>query len=83
MNKYTIDGYTRISKARARKMFNNGETVYFCARNLRPGKPWYPESAINKERAFNTFENVVNAFEFYNCVNSETGKYTAFYTREE
>lgn len=83
MNKYTIDGYTRISKARARKMFNNSETVYFCACNLKPGYPWYPEAAIKKEYTFNTFENAVNCFEFYNCVNSETGKYAAFYTREE
>lgn len=81
MNKYTIDGYTRISKARARKDFDAGKPVYFCPVNLRPGKPYYPEIGF-----FDTGENFdksVLAFEFYNCINSETGKYTAFYTRED
>ena len=25
------------------------------------------------------FEKLLNAYEFYNCTNSETGRYTAFY----
>jgi hypothetical protein len=81
MNKYTIDGYTRISKARARKMFNNGDPVYMCPVNLRPGRPWYPEICFYKTGE--NFEKSVFAFEFYNCINNETGKYTAFYIREE
>ena len=27
----------------------------------------------------NDFNNLVNSFEYYNCINSETGKYSAFY----
>ena len=82
MKHYTIDGYTRVSKARARKMYNDGETVYFCACNLRPGKPYFPEIAVNKEYDFQMFENRINAFEFYNCTCNETGRYAAFYIKE-
>ena len=90
MNKYTFenDGYTfiRIPKNKARAAYNNGLTVIFCPCNLRPGAPWYPESEIKGREywppyADNNplFSDVVNRFEYYNCINSETGRYAAFY----
>lgn len=92
MNNYTFskDGFTfiRIPKNKARVAYNNGLTVLFCACNLRPGFPWYPEISIKghipyypeyTENEFDTFDYHVNSFEYYNCINSETGRYTAFY----
>ena len=70
----------RIDKKTARKAYNNGLTVVLCPVNLRPGPPWSPEMKANKNNMYGCdFEPVVNSFEFYNCINSETGKYTAFY----
>lgn len=56
---------------------------------MRPFTPWHSEHRINrKDRAqfvvdeigvVNDFNNLVNSFEYYNCINSETGKYSAFY----
>lgn len=87
MNKYSFidhNGKTweRINKKQARAAYNNGLTVIFCPVNIRPFTPWHLEIPISRDTwGYNekSFENTVNTFEFYNCIDSETGKYTAFY----
>lgn len=93
MRKYTFTekGHTfkRIDKKTARTAYKNGLTVIICPCNLRPFTPWNNEHRMNrKDRAqfvldeigvVNDFNNLVNSFEYYNCINSETGKYSAFY----
>ena len=76
---FEINGITcvRVSKALARKAYNYGLGVYFCPCKLHPGFPWNPEIGIAKQDS-DSFETVLNEFEFYNCSN-ETGRYTAFY----
>ena len=88
---YTENGFTfeRISKDRARAAYINGLSVILCPVNLRPGEPYHPETVINRKNreqftadeigVKNDFNNCVGSFEFYNCLNTETGKYTAFY----
>lgn len=84
---YTENGYTfqRVSKKDARRVYNNGLAVIFCPVNLRPGKPWKPEAVICPHSfevvngVITSFEKRVNDFEYYNCINNETGRYTAFY----
>lgn len=84
MRQYTYtDGgktYTRISKAKARAAYNAGLEVVLCPVNLRPGAPWYPEITVCKEYSKSeNFEQVLNAFEFYNVRGDEIGSYPAFY----
>lgn len=86
MRKYTFqkNGFTfeRIDKAKARRAYNNGLTVLFCPCNLRPGSPFRLDMKMNKAQADCapvTFDGLVNMFEYYNCMNGETGRYTAFY----
>ena len=92
MRRYEFEknGFTfiRIPKNKARVAYNNGLTVLMCPVNLRPGAPWYPETSFTKQRDYkpfypgdpeNDFDYHVNCFEIRNCINSETGKYTAFY----
>lgn len=95
MNKVNISGFTRISKAAARKLYNAGETVRICAVKMLPVNIWgaYTDASsadftIVSSDGFNTtvarnkdFETVVNAFQAYNC-NAKTGKYAAFYKME-
>lgn len=88
MKKYIIGNYERISKAAARKMFMDGETVYLCAVNMSPISMWQFAFGINrkdKERFVvdeigmeNYFMETVNSFEYYNC-GKECGRYAAFY----
>lgn len=82
MRKFELNGFSRISKAEARRLYDAGQIVYFCPVNLRPGTPWHCETA----QQFNpvdpcTFEQLVNTFMFYNCTDCETGKYIAFYEK--
>lgn len=84
MNKYTFEsnGFTfeRVPKNKARVAFRNGLTVIFCPVKLRPGTIWHCEATINKNYVDGeTFDRVLNEFEYYNCTNPETGYYTAFY----
>ena len=80
MKNIHINGYKRISKRTAKKLYEMGEPVLFCPVNLIPGGVWGNGCIITKQEG-RTFEQVLNAFEFYNC-NNETGKYTAFYIKE-
>lgn len=82
MRKYTFTdgGYTfqRIDKKAAWRAYNNGLRVMLCPVNLRPGYPYHPETSISGKAAA-TFDEALNAFEFYNLRGKETGHYTAFY----
>lgn len=94
MNKYsfTNNGKTweRITKKQARTAYNNGLTVLFCPVNMRPFGMWGGGVEINikhdtdvgildKWTKENSFDRALNSFEFYNCTDNETGRYTAFY----
>lgn len=93
MNKYsfTDNGRTfeRVSKATAKRAFIDGFTIAFCPSNLRPGTMWHTEFITDREArgalyadetgVSNDFNNLLNSFEYYNCTNAETGKYTAFF----
>ena len=81
MRNININGYRRVSKHIARKLYEKGEPVLFCPVNLIPGGFWGNGCIVTKEEGW-TFEEVLNTFEFYNCINNETGYYTAFYIEE-
>lgn len=95
MNKITVNGFTRISKAAARKLYNAGQTIRICAAKMSPVNIWGEYADANaaaftvvSSDGFNTtvarnhdFETVVHAFQYYNC-NATTGKYAAFYKME-
>lgn len=88
MNNYifTSNGkkYKRIDKRIARKMYDAGHNIILCACNLRPFSQWHAETETNKKQCDNTtFDYLVNQFEFYNCINSETGKHASYYTALE
>ncbi len=95
MNRMTIDGYSRISKAAARKAYDAGKVVRLTACKLSPVNFWGAYADAQKERftevagdGFNTtvardreFDTVVNAFSYYNC-NNECGRYPAYYVQD-
>lgn len=90
-------GYKRVSKSEARRRYNNGETIRFTACNIVPDNLWGAYSDANNgdytqvsSDGFNTtiarnkdFDTVVSAFTYYNCVDSETGRYPAYYVKEQ
>lgn len=76
--------YTRITKAAAKKVYLSGDNIALCPVNLRPGSPYNFEIVINISNNTDgrSFDDILNAFTFYNCNLSETGRYTAFYAVE-
>lgn len=88
MNKVTAyDGNTRferVSKAKARQLFDTGKPVVFCPINLYPFGGFRPSCMIdNSKGEWKNFDYAVSNFQWYNCTCNETGKYTAFYVNAE
>ena len=73
----------RISKKTARKMFEQGKTIYIQSCRFHPFGVWSQMIDINKENdsfSYGTynFDMYVNSFEYYNC-SFEQGYYASFY----
>lgn len=81
MRNITINGYKRITKWTAKKLYEMGEPILLCPVNLIPGGMWGNGCIVTKKEG-RTFEQLVSEFEFYNCNNNESGYYTAFYIKE-
>jgi cysteine synthase len=77
MNKYTVNNYVRINKTAARNAFNKGEKLVIVPCFYRPNS-WLAFHTTTEDSISETFDSLVNAFQFYNC-NGETGNYAAFY----
>lgn len=84
---YLIDGvtYYRISKATARKLFDDGNVIGICPVNLNPSSFWGGMCTFQKGHKFENwgFDDFVNNFIYYNCQMKETGKYPKFFRRED
>lgn len=96
MNNIYIEGYKRITKATARKLYNAGAVIRLTACNMSPVSIWgcYVDAqkesvtTVSKPSAYITtvarnkeFDTVITAFTYYNC-NRETGLYPAYYIKE-
>ena len=78
------DQYTRIRKDVARRLFNEGKTIYLTPSNIAASDSnlWVKPIAINTKYGLKCFDFAVNEFEYYNC-NHELGYYTNFWIIEE
>lgn len=81
MNEMKFGDLKRVNKPTARRLFMDGQSVTICPCNMRPIGIWGMGAVISKKEADDTFDRIVNAFEYYNC-NAETGYYASFYIRE-
>ena len=73
--------FERVTKKQAKAAYRAGLTVLWCPVNLAPFTGWGLEMPINAQNQNcdnKDFNEVYNAFCWYNC-NNETGKYPAFY----
>lgn len=74
-----VDGrlYRRINKATARKVYDNGKTIFMQSCNIRFDSMWQSACPITPDGT-TSFDSVVNAFQYYNC-DSERGRYPHYY----
>lgn len=71
----------QIQKRTAKKLFESGETICITACNMNPFGVWSQCIDIKKDiDNKDSFDSIVNAFEYYNCSN-ETGLYATFYKK--
>lgn len=75
MRQISINGFNRITRTTAKKLFNAGKDVYGVPCNLRPSNQFC--ILFNPNRG--SFDKIENEAIYYNC-NSETGKTLWFYT---
>ena len=84
MNKRTIDlgkdgKWERVNKTQARNAAKRGETVLMHPCNL---SPYYGLGVFRTYYTYGTSENFdewVETWGWFNCTNSETGYYPAYY----
>ena len=74
----TADGLhmTRVSRRTARRLHLQGLEICAAPCNLRPDSPWGTSFTLEPSEDFERFENSAT---WYNCANSETGRYLAWY----
>lgn len=75
--------YTRIRKDVARRLFDEGRTIYLTPSNIAASdsNPWVKPYPISNGSEKN-FDSIVNQFEYYDC-NYKLGYYTNFWINEE
>lgn len=71
----------QVQKRTAKKLYEQGVTIYVQSSNFAPFGLWSSCYDFNKDRmveGYDTFESTINSFEYYNC-DSERGNYASFY----
>lgn len=74
MKQIEVNGFIRVSKRAAQRIFNTGEIVYAIPCNLRPGFDW----CIPFKKGEKSFSQLVNEAMYYNC-NKVAGQTLWFY----
>ena len=69
----------RISKPKAKRLYESGMRVDIVPCNFRPDNGFLPASPIPPNVDFETY---VRDYSIYNCTCTETGKYPAFYVKD-
>lgn len=65
------------NKGTARKLFRQGQVIHLFPCKVNIHSPWWDAVRISQEDG-DTFDHLVNSFEYYNC-NHETGYYAHYY----
>lgn len=82
MEKYYLSSLGReiqqINKTKARKLWEDGQTIYMLPSNMRVGNIWMCPMPTRKTDDRWNFNLLCADFIYYNCDN-ERGKYIHFY----
>lgn len=75
----------QIAKQRARRLYEQGKTVYLQSCNMRFNTMWQSACHISKDNerwAEQDFDKIVNEYTYYNC-DRERGKYPNYFVKKE
>lgn len=83
--------WLRISKAKAKKLYEKGKSVWCLPSKMNPYSEWISPCLMPNEASYlgeppkkewvRTWEQAINSFSYYNC-NEEQGKFIKFYVKE-
>ena len=71
----------KVNKATARKMYRSGCEIHLLPCKVRLNNEWVSPIPVSLETHKETFDRVVNQYEYYNC-NAELGYYAHYYVTE-
>jgi hypothetical protein len=74
----------RVDKRKARNLFNRGLEIYLCPSNFKPFKDWFIPVLISENKPYYfceslNFDDSVDCFQNYSCLNNYTGYFPSFY----
>lgn len=73
----------QLNKTKARKYYNDGKTIVLLPSNYNIDECTvccYGTFVTKNELNFgDSFDKIVKAFEYYRCINSQTGRYTHYF----
>lgn len=69
------------NKGTARKLFREGMTIYLFPCKANIDSPWWNGGVPISQKDEDTFDHLVNNFEWYNC-NAEVGYYAHYYVKK-
>lgn len=75
----------QIAKQRARRLYEQGKTIYLQSCNMRFNTMWQSACPISKSTEQweeQDFDKTVNEYTYYNC-DCERGKYPNFFVKKE
>lgn len=71
----------KITKAKAKQLYEKGKDIYLIPSKIRLGAMGYPIK-VNIATTQTTFDKCINSFFYYNC-NTETGKVVHYYIQDK
>lgn len=78
-----MEEYKKVNKTQARKLFNEGHSIFLVPCKARFGSMYYGNGCeivktVNDEGAF---DRAVDEFTYYNCTSQTVGLYPAYYIK--
>lgn len=73
--------WARVTKRTAKKIFLKGRDIFFIPSKANPLSAWDLGLIVppKKDQEENIFDQICDAFEYYNCNTAELGKKASFY----
>lgn len=73
--------FVRVNKIRARKLYNEGHTIWMVPDMMRLDNAWQSPCSVSKGTDERSFDTRVNEFCYYNC-DSERGRGVKYFVHQ-
>ena len=82
MKNMRVNGFRRIDKRKAKRLYLDGVVIYIMANKMRIDNQWTQPCALEYNKSVgDQFQTMCDNYKFYNCT-SETGRDIWYYVKE-